>query len=138
MRGLGRGQGRVTPVSGKGGWVAGAVVLTNSGANGGTIGVLSASTFTAIAGRRYMITISFGGTIQVGAGVSECQIRQNVTQLVTSQRNVAAGTVPGGSLSVVDIPGAGPVTYNFYTFTNATTVQLQSNYEIDVIDVGPA
>lgn len=114
-------------------------VSGNSGATSGSTGVLSAPTFTAVANRRYRITISWGGTIQVGFGSSEVQIRNGTaTALVTTARNAAAGTVPGGSYVATEVPGGGSVQYNLYTFTNATSVQLQSNYEIIVEDVGPS
>lgn len=108
-------------------------------ANAGLTGVITAPSFVAATGRRYRVTISWGGTIQVGAGASEVQIHRGTpgTTLTTSARNAAAGTVPGGSYVTTDVPGAGAVVYALYTFTSATTVQLQSNYEIIVEDIGP-
>jgi hypothetical protein len=119
------------------GVVAQAASAVASGANAGTVGVLGSPSFTAVANRRYVITISYGGTIQVGAGSSEVQIWRGATKLVTSARNTVAGTVPGCSYAVTDGPSAGSTSYILYTYTNATTVQLQSNYEIVVEDIGP-
>ncbi len=120
------------------GWVTDASSGSSGVANSGSVGVLGAGAFVAEANRKYKVTVSYGGTIQVGAGASEVQIHRGApgTTLVTSARNAAAGTAPGASYAVVDTPGAGSVQYYLYTFTSATSVQLQSNYGIIVEDIG--
>lgn len=115
---------------------------TSSSANAGTTGVLSAPAFTAVAGRRYKITISGYGATIVGAGTTEWSIRRGGGAVTVGAGYIGAvaGTYPLGSLSFEDVPGAGSVTYVFYTFTNATTVQVVTSalapFQIIVEDIG--
>ena len=122
------------------GKVAIASVTSTSSANAGTTALLAASSFTAVTGRRYRITISFYDAVIVGSGTSEVQIRRGSTQIASAYVAATAGTYPGRSFSTTDVPGAGTVTYNFYTFTNATTIQIEASstapYSILVEDIG--
>lgn len=115
---------------------------TSATANAGTTGVLSAPAFTAVAGRRYRITISAYGATIVGAGTTEWQIRRGGGAVTVGAAYVGAtaGVHQMGTFVVEDVPGAGSVTYVFYTFTNATTVQINTSasapFQIIVEDIG--
>jgi hypothetical protein len=119
-----------------------AASASTSGASNGLTGVLSAPSFTAVANRRYKITISWGGTTANTIGGVEVQIHRGTpgTQLSTSVRlsGGQSGQTPGGSYFVTDVPGAGAVVYAFYTFAGgAATVTVDNQYEIVVEDIGP-
>jgi hypothetical protein len=122
--------------------VAQAYHAGDSAAVGGFTNFLGAPTFTAKAGRRYKVTISWGGTTQVGAGEIQVQIWADygagAAQKTLVRTNVAAGSTVGGTYVWTDVPGAVSVTYSLRTFTNATSAQLQFQYEIIVEDDGPA
>lgn len=122
------------------GVMAQASVTTSGSANPGTTALLAAPSFTAVAGRRYKITIGYYQTVLVGAGTAEVQIRRGATQIGSSYVANAAGTYAGQSLTITDVPGAGSVTYNFYTFTGGTSIQMIASaaapFYIIVEDIG--
>jgi hypothetical protein len=99
-------------------------VTVSGSANPGTTALLAAPSFTAVAGRRYKITIGYYQAVLVGSGTAEVQIRRGATQIGSSYVANAAGSYAGQSLVITDVPGAGAVTYNFYTFTGGTSIQM--------------
>ena len=113
-----------------------AVQLGDGVVAGGATTLLTVPFFDAFAGHCYKITITFGGTDQIGGGQYEVQIFRGATQLFTSKRSGAAGYAPGASLSIIDVPGAGVPSYTFRTYTNATSGQVRSYYAIFVEDLG--
>lgn len=126
------------------GVMARAEVTTSGSANPGSTGLLAAPTFTAVAGRRYRITITWYSATVVGSGTHECQIWRGLggSQLAAVYIAPSSGNWGGGSLVTEDVPGAGSVAYVFYTYTNATSVQIIAGsgapFGILVEDIGLA
>lgn len=123
--------------------VAEASATATSSANPGTTGLLSAPAFTAQTNRRYKATITFYDAVIVGAGTTDVQVRRGggATTIGAAYVGATAGTFPGRSCTWFDTPGAGSVTYVFYTFTNATSIQIEASaaapYSIVIEDAGP-
>ena len=134
-------------VGGNGGVVARASKITPSGALSGLVGIFSAPSFVAPAGRRYRITTYAPLVTQVGVGSTEMVIYRNIlgTQIRSQTISVAgsaAGDYPGTTMVAEDAPPAGTTTYVMYFFTNATSFDVfasaVSPYGIIVEDIGTA
>jgi len=116
-------------------------LVTNSGASGGTVTVLTTGAFTAVGNRRLKVTASCSSATQVGVGASQIQIwNAGAIQTLTITSAAVAGG-PGGYCSIIDTPAAGSITYNLKTYTPATSIQLLAGAAnptlLMVEDIGP-
>lgn len=92
--------------------------------NGGAVTGLSV-TFTAVAGRRYKISVTVNGGNQNGAGTTAVFLRQNTVTVQEMQFARAAGATPTGlSMFTEQVPGAGSVTYDVILGVSATSFDV--------------
>jgi len=114
-------------------------------ANGGTTALLSAPAFTAVANRRYKISV-FGYSWQtVGIGTATLEVRKasGAVGVGANWLGATAGIWSGNDFFCTDVPGAGSVTYVLYTSTAGTSIQAlaggtsPTHFGIVVEDIGP-
>lgn len=100
---------------------------------------LTSYTFTAVAGRRYKITVNCSFRQRTGAGIVSAIIANAADgQLGDAiQASLATDAYGSGGLTWDEAPGAGSVTYKLRGKTTANTVDFSANSYLLVEDIGP-
>jgi hypothetical protein len=123
------------------GIVAQTTNTASGSANAGATGLLSAPTFTAVANRRYKITCFGYAMTLVGTGTATIDVRRNGTTIASTWVNSVAGIYSCPTVVCMDVPGAGAMSYVFFTVTAGTSIQANAgtstNIGIIVEDIGP-
>lgn len=127
------------------GIVAQASSASAGSANPGSVQLLTAPSFTAVANRRYRISV-FGYSWQtVGIGTHTLEVRRasGTIGIGANWLGATAGIWSGNDFFCTDVPGAGAVQYALWTSTAGTSIQALAGsvsptaFGIIVEDIGP-